>query len=170
MALRHNNLTAIYLRDQVIQADKQNGDVEGALKNLRVYTYSHMNAGLSVGPNSDQPPIQLKYRYERLVAAEKKRVSTINATVYSQAQTTCEKLFPHGISGGGRVPCVQDYISQHGVKEKPVPEDLYKFNFISPIWSPDLAGLSVIVTSLLGLLLIVQIGLNYWLKNNLKNH
>ncbi|HSX45081.1 MAG TPA: hypothetical protein VLF39_03180 [Candidatus Saccharimonadales bacterium] len=157
MALRHNNLTAIYLRNQVIQVDKQNGDVAAALNNLRVYIYSHMNAQLSVGSNTDQPPIQLKYSYERLVAQEKNRVSTVNSAVYSQAQTQCEKLFPHNISGGGRVPCVQAYIAKHGTKERPIPDGLYKFNFISPIWTADLAGWSLAATLILGLVLTIRL-------------
>ena len=36
-ALRQNNLNAIELRDQVLATDKQDGDTETALKNLRLY-------------------------------------------------------------------------------------------------------------------------------------
>ena len=59
-ALRQNNLQALKLRDAVIEADKNNKDIEGALKELRVYIYSHMNTNLSSGPNAIKPPIQLK--------------------------------------------------------------------------------------------------------------
>ena len=65
-ALRHNNQTMINLRDEVYAADKNNGDVNTALKNLRQYVYSHMNTDLSSGGNSIKPPIQLKYTYQRL--------------------------------------------------------------------------------------------------------
>src|SRR3989344_4599351 len=101
VALRQNNLNALHLRDVVIQTDQDNGDVEARLHDLRTYIYSHMNAQLSTGPNAIRPPIQLKYRYERLLAAEKARVSAINTAVYAQAQTICEQLSPHGISGAG---------------------------------------------------------------------
>ena len=36
-ALRQNNLQALKLRDAVIAADKDNKDVEGALKELRTF-------------------------------------------------------------------------------------------------------------------------------------
>ena len=71
-ALRQNNLQAIQLRDQVIKVDEQNGDVEAALRELRQHVYSHMNSNLAA-PGGAYPPVQLKYRYERLLAAEKER-------------------------------------------------------------------------------------------------
>ncbi len=160
-SLRQNNLDALKLRDDVIQTDKQNGDVEAALRTLRLYVYRHMNTDLAGGPNAIRPPIQLKYRYERLVAAEKDRASSINSKVYTQAQAVCEQLFPHGLSGGGRVPCIQDYVTKHGVQENAVNDSLYKFDFASPVWSPDLAGFSLILTILLGLLLLLRVAAGY---------
>ncbi len=170
MALRHNNFTALYLRDQVNIADQNNADVEGALRTLRQYVYSHMNTDLASGPNAIKPPVQLKYRYDRLVATEKARVSAINATVYTEAQKTCEAQFPSGLSGRGRVPCIQDYVTKHGVSEQPIPEALYKFDFAPPFWSPDLAGWSLLLTALFGLLLITRISLEYWLSRYLRQH
>ena len=145
-ALRQNNLTAIQLRDDVIAADKANKQVEEKLRLLREYIYSHMNADLSSGGGLSQP-VQLKYRYERLVAAEKKRTDQANESIYTDAQNYCEKKFPLGqvgASGGGRIGCIKDYVTKKGEDAKPIPEDLYKFDFISPRWSPDLAGWSLV--------------------------
>lgn len=169
-ALRNNNLRAIYLRDQVNQADVQNGDVESALRQLRSFVYSHMNTDLSSGPNAIKPPVQLKVRYERLAMAEKDRVSAINAKIYTDAQKTCEAQFPEGLSGRGRVPCIQDYVTQHGLKEQPIPDALYKFDFTSPSWSLDLAGWSIVFAALFGLLSIVRLSLEYWLHRYLREH
>ena len=169
VALRNNNVTALRLRDMVTQADKDNGDVEAALKQLREYMYGHMNTNLASGPNAIKPPVQLKYRYDRLVAAEKARVSAINARIYTEAQATCEKQFPEGLSGRGRVPCIQDYVTKHGEQEQAIPDALYKFDFASPIWSPDLAGWSVLLTGLFALILIVRVALEYWLRYYVKN-
>src|SRR5882762_9973851 len=72
-ALRQNNLHMITLRDAVTQTDQQNGDIETALRNLREYVYSHMNTDLASGNTAIRPPIQLKYRYDRLVKAEQDR-------------------------------------------------------------------------------------------------
>ena len=105
MALRANNQHMIILRDKVFQADKEDGDVETALHNLREYVYGHMNTDLSSGNNPVKPPIQLKYRYERLVAAEKARVEKVKGNVYSDAQAYCERTLPGSFYGGPRVAC-----------------------------------------------------------------
>ncbi len=147
IALHNNSVTAIKLSQALVKADEQNGDVETALRKLRQYMYSHMNTGFS-DSSSIKQPIQLKFRYERLVAAEKARVDALNAKIYPDAQAFCEQQFPHGLSGGGRVPCIQQYVLDHGAKEQPIPDALYKFDFVSPTWSPDLAGWSLVLAVL----------------------
>ncbi len=67
-AYRQNNLISIKLAQQLTEVDKANGDVSAALNKLRVHIYGHMNAGLR-SENGVQQPIQLKYTYDRLVAA-----------------------------------------------------------------------------------------------------
>ncbi len=172
-ALRQNNLTAIQLRDEVLQVDKDSGDTEAALKKLREYMYSHMNTDLATS-TSVYPPIQLKYRYERLVAAEKARVAEANNnTVYNDAQKFCEQTQPQSFYGAGRLPCIQNYIDTHPanvVQEQPIPDALYKFNFASPRWSPDLAGWSIVLSAVFLLLFVVRFGLERWLRATLKNH
>lgn len=166
-ALRNNNITALKLRDNVIAADKDNKDVEKALHELRSYIYSHMNTDLSAGPGAIKPPIQLKYRYERLVAAENEKAGKQNDKIYTDAQADCEKRFPKGLSGSGRIPCIKDYIASHGVTEGTIPSSLYKFDFVSPRWSPDLAGWSLVVSSLAFALFAVRLGLERWVKAEL---
>jgi hypothetical protein len=167
-ALRSNNLGMIRLRDAVLQADKDNGDVETALRNLREFVYAHMNTDLASGPNAIRPPIQLKYRYDRLASGEAQRVADQNKQIYTQAQTECERLFPNSFSGSGRVPCIKDYVSQHGVKTNPIPDSLYKFDFISPAWSPDLAGWSLLISIILLVLIMFRVGLGVWVRHELK--
>jgi len=165
-AMRQNNLTMVKLRDQVFVADKNNGDVETALRDLRSFIYSHMNTNLDSG-NGVKPPIQLKYRYDRLVAAEKARVTTTNNQIYTEAQHYCEKLYPASFSGGPRVPCIKNYVSSHGINEQPIPDSLYKFDFVSPAWTPDLAGWSLAITIILTLAFVVRLGLEKWVKHDL---
>lgn len=169
-AMRNNNITMVRLRGEVFKADQENGDIETALRDLRKYIYSHMNTNLNSGNNTVKPPIQLKYRYERLVAAEKARVSATNEQIYTQAQTECERLFPHGISGGGRVPCIQDYVSTRGTKEQPIEDSLYKFDFVSPTWTPDLAGWTMVASVMFFSLFAIRFGLERWLKAELHDH
>jgi hypothetical protein len=168
-ALRQNNLRAIELREKVLEVDKQNGDIEAALRRLREYTYSHMNANLA-SDTGIYPPIQLKYRYERLVAAEQKRAEGANRDIYAEAQRDCERRFPQGLYGATRLPCIEEYIDTHGsagAKPRPIPDDLYKFDFAAPVWSPDLAGWSIVVAAAALFLLLTRITAQIWIKHQL---
>ncbi|HEX5395356.1 MAG TPA: hypothetical protein VFW52_03350 [Candidatus Saccharimonadales bacterium] len=157
-ALRHNNLTMVKLRDAVYAADKSGGDVNAALNNLRLYVYGHMNTNLSGGNNAIKPPIQLKYTYERLAAEAAKEVN--DSGLYTKAANYCQEKIPASvsISGRGRIDCVQDYILSHGGKRAAaIPTALYQFDFVSPSWSPDLAGWSLLLTVLLLLAAIAKL-------------
>lgn len=168
-SLRANNLKAIELRDKVVQADKTDGDVETALRELREHIYGHMNTNLSGGSNSISQPIQLKYRYERLVKAEQDKLKKENADVYTAAQAECEKQFPVGLSGSGRIPCITEYVSARGAVQKEIPQELYKFDFVSPFWSPDLAGWSVVISSIAFALFFLRFGLEKYVQKELRD-
>jgi len=151
--LRHNNQTMVQLRSEVYATDQAGGDVNGALNTLREYVYGHMNTNLSSGGNAIKPPIQLKYTYERLLEAQQQTASTSSGQIYTDAQAYCQAQIPANvsISGRGRIACVQDYVTGHGVKTTPIPTGLYQFDFVSPTWSPDLAGWSLVISGLTGL-------------------
>ena len=153
--LRQNNIQMIILKDEVIQADKVNGDVEKALKNLRKHIYSHMNTSLSSGQNSISPPLQLKFGYERAIEAEKTRVAAERSRIYTGAQEYCQQQLPQSVSGGPRVQCVTDYVTSHDIKENYVDSSLYKFDFSSPAWTPDIAGISMVIAILCLLIFII---------------
>lgn len=170
MAMRQNNITALRLRDDVLRVDQENGDVEAALRKLREHVYSHMNSDLSGGSANVQQPVQLKYRYERLVTAEKARVSAANESIYRDAQADCERRFPLGLSGRGRIPCIEEYVSSRTVAEQPIQDSLYKFAFVSPAWSPDLAGISLLISAVSILLFLVRFSLGYWIRARLQEH
>lgn len=154
VALRQNNQKMVELRNAVYEADKKGEDVNAPLNQLRAHVHAHMNTNLSAG-NNIKPPVQLKYTYERLQAQEQARVAAINERIYTQAQAHCESLNPGSVSGRARVPCVEEYVNANGVKPRQIPPSLYQYDFISPSWSPDLAGWSLVVT---GLLLIALAG------------
>ncbi|MBA2279530.1 hypothetical protein H0V99_03790 [Candidatus Saccharibacteria bacterium] len=172
-ALRANNQRMIELRAAVFVADEQDGDVEGALRALREHVYKHMNTDLAAGDNAIKPPIQLKYRYERLVAAEKAKNQNTNDQVYTDAQDYCEQQIASGFSGRGRIPCIQEYVDTHGTPEGKavtIPEDAYKFDFASPSWSPDLAGWSLVLAALFFGLFVIWIVSEYILHQQLRLH
>lgn len=166
-ALRQNNLTSIRLRNEVYRVDQANGDIESALKELRVHIHGHMMSGLSTDGGA-YPPIQLKYHYERLVAAQKKAASSTTGPVYTAAQAECEKRFPAGLSGSGRIPCIEQYVAAHQpAAAAAIPDALYKFDFAAPVWSPDVAGISLVLAAVFWLLLFVRVVVTRWLAHRL---
>jgi hypothetical protein len=146
-ALRANNEHMNMLRDAVYQADKDSGDVQTALKDLQSYVTTHMNTNLSAGPNAVYPPIQLKYTYDRLVQAQGDASTKANSQIYTEAQHYCEAQNSTDFSGRNRVPCIQQYVQSHSktAVTATIPDALYKFSFVSPSWSPDLAGWSLLI-------------------------
>ncbi|MBC7581573.1 hypothetical protein H7097_01760 [Aeromicrobium sp.] len=147
-AIRSNYQHMVKLRETLYTADQQNGDVTRALNDLRNYVYSHMNTDLSTGNTSVYPPIQLKYTYDRLVQAQGNEAATQNTQVYTAAQAYCEAQNSADFSGRNRVPCIEDYVSKRTSSAESIPDSLYKFNFVSPTWSPDVAGWSLVAAIL----------------------
>lgn len=150
------------LREAVYVADKNNGDIKGALGQLQAYVTTHMNTELSTG-NGVYPPIQLKYTYERLVKAQGDAVATSNSKIYSDAQAYCESQNSRDFSGRNRVPCIEQYVQTHTAQNSPIQEDLYKFGFASPVWSPDLAGWSMVLAVMSAVAFLVLFITRRWL-------
>jgi hypothetical protein len=162
-ALRANNLQMAELRQAVYTADKNNKDLEGSLRTLREFVYGHMNTNLASGPNAVHPPIQLKYTYERLQKAQAADAGKSSSEIYTDAQNYCEAKIPNGFSGRVRLDCIQQYVKEHrATASKPIPKNLYQFDFVSPAWSPDLAGWSMVVA-----ILAVLLFLGVWLFQNI---
>ncbi len=143
----NNSKEAKVRYDNLLAVDAAGGDVEASLLNLRSYIYAHMNTTIG-SSNGIHPPIQLKGTYDRLVVAEQLKLKQSNDDLYNKAQKECEVLFPEGLSGKGRVPCITEYVTKNAAKETTIPEGLYKYDFVSPIWSLDLAGISILFTGL----------------------
>lgn len=169
-ALRQNNIRMLELREQVFIADEQGEDIEESLRALREHVHSHMNTDLTANDTAIKPPIQLQYTYQRLRDAEEQKTRTANERIYQDAEDICEARFPAGRLANGRVQCVEEYILSNGVAADPVPKELYQFDFVSPRWSPDVAGLSLVLGVLFLLLFIVKFLLDWWIKTKLKAH
>ena len=163
-AMRANNQHMIKLRDAVYSADKNDTDVQTALNRLQAYVTSHMNTNLNTS-TSVYPPVQLKYTYDRLVQAQKAKLVQTNGQLYTDAQHYCEQQDPTDFSGHNRVPCIEQYVSSRApdaVQLPAVPDALYKFSFVTPTWSPDLAGWSLVVATLSGLLFAGTFIVDQW--------
>ncbi|MFT4532269.1 MAG: hypothetical protein ACI9T8_000280 [Candidatus Saccharimonadales bacterium] len=142
--------------DTLISVDEAGGDVETALNDLRTYIYSHMNTqiGSDLGI---RPPIQLKGTYDRLVTTEEERVTKAGEALYATAQADCESRLPTGFSGSNRLACIEAYVDSNAINSQDIEDDFYKFDFAPPIWSADLAGISIIFSGILGFMLAVDI-------------
>lgn len=155
--LRQNNFKMIELRQAVISADESGEDVEKPLQELRAHVHRHMNTDLSSGNVAIKPPIQLKGRYERLMANEEGRIKQLNDQVALQAESLCAGQFPGEGFNAPRVDCIQRYVADNAVTSSEVAESLYKFDFVSPRWSWDLAGISLLLTVLFSFLFMVRV-------------
>jgi hypothetical protein len=168
-ALRANNQHMLSLRNAVYTADKNDTDVQGSLNRLQAYVTAHMNTNLSTG-TSVYPPIQLKYTYDRLVQAQQSAAAAAlgNTDLYTAAQHYCEQQDPVDFSGHNRVPCIEQYVQSHGGGALPtnpnIPDSLYKFAFVSPRWSPDLAGWTMLIATLSLILAIVTFAVDRWFR------
>lgn len=165
VALRNNYQHMVQLRDAVYTADEQNGNIRAALDELRAYVYKHMNTNLSSGNTGIYPPIQLKNTYDRLVKAQGDQTAAANQKIYTEAQAYCEQQNSTDFSGRNRVPCIQQYVSTHTNTTSTIPDSLYKFDFVSPKWSPDLAGWTMLLTVLNLLAAIFLFILQRWFKH-----
>ena len=169
-ALRANNQHMLELKNAVYAADQNDGDIETALLELRHHVYSHMNTSLRSGANSNEPPIQLVNKFNRIVAAEQARVASLNnsAKVYAEAQARCEKA---SVPLTTRAQCIQDYVSVNGSGVQQLnlpPKEFYTFDFASPVWTPDIAGISLLVFFVALALLVIRILAGFILKPYLR--
>mgnify|MGYP006288184565 CR=1 FL=1 len=167
VGLMRNSQGAVDRYERLLAVDKAGGDVETALNDLRGYIYSHMNTqiGSELGIN---PPIQLKYTYERLVAAEEERVSNINSELEPEAIAFCEAQNPSGFSGRFRLDCIEQYKDENGAKIQPIEDDFYKFDFVPPRWSADLAGFSILLAIAFGISFVLQLLLYIRMRNKVQ--
>jgi hypothetical protein len=154
--LIRNSSGAVERYNKLIAVDQAGGNVEEALDGLRTYIYSHMNTEIG-GPNGIYPPIQLSGTYSRLVAAEEARVEGVNDELYSEAQAHCEEHGSQGFSGGNRIDCINEYIDTNGAEVQPIDDSLYKYDFVAPRWSADLAGISMVSAILFALLALFNL-------------
>ncbi|HVS58735.1 MAG TPA: hypothetical protein VHD60_03275 [Candidatus Saccharimonadales bacterium] len=168
LAMRSNYTHMTQLRDAVYAADKSGQGVTLALQDLQHYVTHHMNTNLAT-PNGVYPPIQLKYTYDRLVQAHSEQIvkhDAQNAQVYADAQTYCDSIT---YTSTTRTDCLQQYVNAHGVKStvqlQTIPDSLYKFDFASPRWSPDLAGWSWVAAVIALVLFVVLLSVDIWQRH-----
>jgi hypothetical protein len=164
--LRQNNLEMLRLRNVVDQADLNNGDVKTALINLQHFVTAHMNTNLGDG-------VALQNTYQRAYEAAVNAAANADnpqAPLYTQVELECRPVYQRTHSFPAYTQCAHDKLGQLAPGTDPLatlktpPADLYRFNYVSPIWSPDLAGFSVLLAIVIGVMLILRLVTYYVLR------
>lgn len=174
--LRLNNLGMVERRTAVINADEK-GDKEALRKSvveLQRYVSAHMNTSLVGG-------LYLTKTYERdrdaaLAAAE--NATNPSSSVYQQASVECRARWKGGVASfrNDYVQCVVEKVGSLAPQSDPtaglkIPKaDAYRINFASPLWTPDLAGLSVLICGILILAILVRLTTLVILRLLLRKH
>lgn len=180
--LRLNNVGMVERRDAVIAADKA-GDaaaLERRLYDLQRYVSSHMNAD----PGRIALENSYKKAYEqRLKEFESEIAQRANNDVVTKVRQTCDAQAQQG--GYGRfgntadpryISCINEEWSKYPAAQESSysfvapPTAPYYHSFVSPDWSSDFAGWSVLLTGLIGLIILARAVTMVILKWLLKWH
>lgn len=157
--LRLNNIGMVQRREAVIVADKE-GDtqtIQNRLADLRAYVSAHMNTG----GNS----VYLVEEYARHKAVRVQQAVQANVSDKEVINKKVDDICKPQYSGynQGYVDCfAREYAKYAPGKDpissiKPPDTELYRADFVAPLWSPDFAGFSVVICVLLLLVIIGRI-------------
>ena len=169
--LRLNNVGMISRRNAVAAADKS-GDVDQIqqrLYDLQRYAAGHMNADTGV--------MYLQEQYNRDVQRQAESASSSGSTkaleIRRQAEEVCRPQF-NGWSPA-YVQCYVNELNKHPSDEisaqlTPPSSALYRYSFVSPLWSPDFAGFSIVVSLIISLFIFLRLLSLAILRMLLKRH
>lgn len=162
--LRLNNIGMIERRSAVVTADNEgdNTITQSRLYDLQRYVTSHMNTDMGKG-------IYLESGYKRDVQKAYEHVEN-DSEVYRKAQEICAPRFTHWSQA--YVQCTISELAKYPAADslKLPYADSYLHVFISPLWSPDFAGWSLIVCIVIFVMIIVRLVGVMALKIILRHH
>ncbi len=161
--LRLNNIGMVERRTAVISADAA-GDsnvTANRLYDLQRYVTAHMNTDMGKG-------VYLQNQYNRdskkILDAASASEDT-NGNVYKKAEAVCRARYPdyaHGTYAAYQ-QCFLDQVSSYApgsdlASTIVLPRaDQYLHVYVSPAWSPDFAGWSLVVSLVILVLIIVRL-------------
>lgn len=154
--LRLNNIGMVERRTAVTTADESGvqDDIVRRLYDLQQYVSAHMNTDMGKG-------VYLEASYKRDAQAALDKASSdqnANGNIYKKAQDVCAPKFTHystaylqcTTSELAKYPAASDLL---GAVKLP-SADSYLHDFVSPVWSSDFAGWSVVVCAVLTLMIL----------------
>ncbi len=168
--LRINNTGMIARRQAIAAADKTGNidDITGRVYALQRFSSAHMNASTGVFYLQEQYNRDAQQAIERAASA-----STENARINAEAEAICKPQFSGWSSA--YMQCFLNELSKRpGSETLPEPElpnpALYRYSFVSPRWSPDFAGFSLLISAILTGVIIVRLLSLAILRMLLKHH
>lgn len=169
--LRLNNIGMVERRTAVLNADKSGStdDIARRLYDLQRYVSSHMNTDMGRGIY-----LQEQYNKDRQKAMDRAATTgSSNGNIYKKITDECRALYS---AWTPYFQCVQDRLNASTPADDPVQKaalpkpEAYRHVFVSPIWSPDFAGLSVLVWFGILLLIIARLASLAILRALVKQH
>lgn len=173
--LRLNNTGMLQRRNAVEHADKAGNSEEivSRIYDLQRYAAAHMNADTGV--------FYLQEQYNRDVKAAIAAASGGDYDGYDSPQARADAICNPNLQIHGYSKAYQDCMLRELSREGQVVDPatvktpnpaLYRYSFSAPLWSPDFAGWSTLVTLLIAIAivfrLIVLIVLRFLLKRHYK--
>lgn len=157
--MRLNNIGMVERRASVIAADEA-GDTEvmtSRLYDLQQYVSKHMNTSLGQGVYLEE-----SYRRDSQAALDAAASdNNPNGNIYQLAQEVCAPRFS-GYSAA-YLECTTSELAKYPAADELVnavalpPVSAYLHSFVSPTWSPDFAGFSLLVCVILALVIIIRL-------------
>ncbi|MCA9339841.1 MAG: hypothetical protein KDA17_02920 [Candidatus Saccharibacteria bacterium] len=168
--LRINNTGMIQRRNAVAAADKSGNvqDIAARIYDLQRWSAAHMNA--------DSGTFYLQEQYNRdaqRALSQSSDLSAASAQANADAEAVCHPQF-NGWSTA-YMQCFLAELAKHPSSEK-LPEPklpspaLYRYSFVSPLWSPDFAGWSIIGCLVIIIMIIGRIISLFVLRLMLRRH
>lgn len=156
--LRLNNIGMVERRTAVLTADSQGdaGVTKSRLYDLQVYITSHMNTDIGKG-------VYLESTYKKDVQAAYEAASNDtnpNGNIYKLAQDVCRPQFDSysyayiqcTVSELAKYPSSSNLVSAVQLPRA----DAYLHDFVSPLWSPDFAGWSVLISVVILIIILFR--------------
>lgn len=156
--LRLNNIGMDQRRKAVLAAD-ESGDttaITNRLYDLQRYSAEHMNANTGT--------FYLEKQYKRDV---EKRVTAASQamTQYGNVNAEVDRICRSRFTSYSQawVQCFVDELNKYPASPDPATKvdmpnaALYRYSFLSPRWSPDFAGWSVVLAAVIALLIVVRL-------------
>ena len=158
-------------REAVLTADKTGNEttIQSRLYDLQRYAATHMNA--STGPFY----LEGEYRREAQRRVDTAKTYTNpNGNIYAKAEGVCKPQFT--VWSEAYVQCFADQLAKYPASPNPdanvtLPDvTLFRYSYDSPLWTPNFAGLAVIVCFAIAAMIVARLVSIGVLRLLLKQH